>query len=82
MNLLLVVSVVALGLQATAARRIAAEPEPRRARSSDAILRVDLPRRRSRSGSLLLLLTPLINAGAAPRQPGHGRCWSRLAPCR
>ena len=59
MNLLLVVSVMSLGAQATAARRIAAEP---RARRRDRAVRAagQLPVR-CVLGLVLLALTPLIN---------------------
>ena len=60
MNFLLVVSVISLGLQATAARRISADPGARRARSSarSCASPTGPP---SAVGLLLLVLTPLIN---------------------
>jgi len=60
MNLLLVVSVAALALQATAARRIAAEPE-HVAQIERGIMRVTY-RASLGLGLLLLLLAPAINA--------------------
>jgi O-antigen/teichoic acid export membrane protein len=59
MNTLLVISVLQLGLQATAARRISAEPE-HVAQIEDSILRVT--RRASLAlGALLLVLAPVID---------------------
>ena len=60
MNLVLIISVVMLGLQATAARRISADPA-----HVGQIERLDparlLPRRAPRSACMLLVLSPLIN---------------------
>lgn len=58
LNLLLVISVGALGLQATAARRIAAEPE-HVAQIEDSILRVTF-RAAAAIGVILTVLSPLI----------------------
>lgn len=59
MNTLLVISVLQLGLQATAARRISAEPE-HVAQIEDSILRVT--RRAALAlGAVLLVLTPVID---------------------
>ncbi|HXH79151.1 polysaccharide biosynthesis protein [Nocardioides sp.] len=58
LNLLLVVSVGALGLQATAARRISAEPE-HVAQIEDSILRVTY-RSAAALGLILMLLSPVI----------------------
>lgn len=60
LNVLLVISVASLGLQATAARRIASAPE-HVAQIEDSIMRVTY-RAAFALGVLLLLLSPVINA--------------------
>ena len=74
MAMLLITGVLQLGLQATAARRIAAEPH-HVGQIEQSILRVTY-RASLALGALLLLASPLVNAAAAPRQParrGPGR---------
>ncbi|PUA79103.1 lipopolysaccharide biosynthesis protein [Nocardioides currus] len=60
LNLMLVISVGALGLQATAARRISAEPQ-HVAQIEDSIMRVTY-RAAAALGLIMLLLSPLIQA--------------------
>ena len=60
MNLLLVVSVVALGLQATAARRISADPD-HVAQIERAILRVTYRAAARRSGCCCSCCPPLVH---------------------
>ena len=72
MNLVMIVSVVTLGLQATAARRISADPA-HVGQIEREILRVSL-RASLLLGGVLLLGAPLVNHAARPRQSAHGRC--------
>ena len=69
MGLLLVVNVLSLGLQATAARRVSAAPEHVGQIERD-VLSARVPLRGRPSASLVLLASPVITLPAAPRQPG------------
>ena len=80
MATLLVITVLQLGLQATAARRIAAEPE-HVAQIERTILGVTY-RAAVALGVLLLAAGAGGRPGAAPRQPAHRRRCSRSCRCR
>ena len=71
MALLLVVAVLQLGLQATAARRIAADPG-HVAQIERAILRVTYRAVARRWACCAWSLSPVIDRVAAARQPRHG----------
>ena len=71
MAVLLVVSVVQLGIQATAARRISADPE-HVAQIEREVLRLSATAPPWWSGGLLLLADPADRPAAAPRQPARG----------